>query len=80
MTKTFLGLLKLADLSKKTANSSAGKEAEKKIDAETSQTQEGTGDGFSGLHYNIQIHLPATKDVEVYNSIFKSLKEHLFEK
>ena len=32
-----------------------------------------------GLHYNIQIHLPATKDVEVYNAIFKSLREHLLE-
>lgn len=31
----------------------------------------------SGLHYNIQIHLPATKEVEVYNAIFKSLKENL---
>lgn len=31
------------------------------------------------LHYNIQIHLPATKDLEVYNAIFKSLKEHIFE-
>jgi hypothetical protein len=31
------------------------------------------------LHYNIQIHLPATKDVEVFNVIFKSLKEHLLE-
>lgn len=30
-----------------------------------------------GLHYNIQIHLPATKDIEVYNAIFKSLKEQL---
>lgn len=29
------------------------------------------------LHYNIQIHLPATKDVEVFNAIFRSLKEHL---
>ncbi len=29
------------------------------------------------LHYNIQIHLPATKDVEVYNAIFKALREHL---
>lgn len=28
-------------------------------------------------HYNIQIHLPATKDVSVYNAIFKSLREHL---
>jgi hypothetical protein len=35
--------------------------------------------GSAGLHYNIQIHLPATKDTEVYDAIFKSLKEHLFE-
>jgi hypothetical protein len=30
-----------------------------------------------GLHNNIQIHLPATKDLEVYSAIFKSLREHL---
>ena len=29
------------------------------------------------LHYTIQVHLPATKDLEVYNAIFKSLKENL---
>lgn len=29
------------------------------------------------MHYNIQIHLPETKDVAVYDAIFKSLKEHL---
>lgn len=29
------------------------------------------------LHYNIQIHLPETKDLAVYDAIFKSLKEHL---
>ena len=29
------------------------------------------------LHYDIQIHLPPTRDVEIYNAIFKSLKEHL---
>lgn len=29
------------------------------------------------LRYNIEVHLPATKDVEVYNAIFKSLREHL---
>ncbi|WP_273021439.1 DUF5343 domain-containing protein [Rheinheimera sp.] len=34
---------------------------------------------LAGLHYNIQIHLPATKDIEVYNAIFKSLREHLLE-
>ena len=31
------------------------------------------------LHYNIQIHLPATKDLEVYNAIFKSLWSHLID-
>jgi hypothetical protein len=29
------------------------------------------------LHYNIQIHLPTTNDIAVYNAIFKSVKEHL---
>lgn len=31
----------------------------------------------AGFHYNIQIHLPTTTDITVYNAIFKSLKEHL---
>jgi uncharacterized protein DUF5343 len=34
--------------------------------------------GVATLHYNIQIHLPTTTDVTVYNAIFKSLKENLF--
>jgi hypothetical protein len=29
------------------------------------------------FHYNIQIHLPATSDVSVYNAIFRALKENL---
>lgn len=29
------------------------------------------------FHYNIQIHLPATTDISVYNAIFKSIKENL---
>lgn len=33
--------------------------------------------GVPGFHYNIQIHLPTTTDITVYNAIFKSLKEHL---
>ena len=32
-----------------------------------------------GLNYSIEIHLPATKDVEVYNAIFKSLRDHLID-
>jgi len=29
------------------------------------------------LHYNIQIHLPESRDAAVYDAIFRSLKEHL---
>lgn len=29
------------------------------------------------FHYNLQIILPATTDIAVYNAIFKSIKEHL---
>jgi hypothetical protein len=79
MTKTFMGLLSLADLSKKAVNTPAAKEPEKKAVLEVDALPRMHGGGVSGLHYNIQIHLPATKDIEVYNSIFKSLKEHLFE-
>jgi hypothetical protein len=77
MTKTFFGLLSLADLGAK-PNAKESKETEKQevknLEPEGPIRPEYR---FSGLHYNIQIHLPATKEVEVYNSIFKSLREHL---
>ena len=38
---------------------------------------EGHRAGVPEFHYNIQIHLPVTTDITVYNAIFKSLKEHL---
>jgi len=81
MSKTFYALLSLADLSKKGAASPSVKETDKKTEIKTPLPPPSqNGLGASGLHYNIQIHLPATKDIEVYNSIFKSLREHLFEK
>jgi hypothetical protein len=30
------------------------------------------------LHYNIQIHLPESRDPAVYDALFRSLKRHLF--
>jgi hypothetical protein len=30
------------------------------------------------LHYNIQIHLPESRDQAVYDALFRSLKKHLF--
>jgi hypothetical protein len=84
MTNTFYALLALSDL-KATAPQ---KKKTQEIQAETPETKktemnETTKDRpaihAAGLHYNIQIHLPATKDVEVYNAIFKSLRDHLYE-
>jgi hypothetical protein len=83
MTKTFYGLLPLADLS-------AASPSKAKIETAPKATEEQETDDKPNLkiangslghsfHYNIQIHLPATKDVEVYNAIFKSLKEHLID-
>lgn len=86
MAKTFVALLGLADLSADSSQSSASKEDASKDskDVDDQKNDDSSNNRKSklhapGLHYNIQIHLPATKDVEVYNAIFKSLKEHLFE-
>ena len=79
MAKTFLALLALADLSAKKKAAPTPVEAKQSSPEQPAPIQpEGNIFGRTGLHYNIQIHLPATKDVEVYNAIFKSLREHLF--
>lgn len=82
MASTFYALLDLADLTGSAAVET--KKEEKKPEPPpppSKPTPEITppAHGQPSLHYNIQIHLPATKDVEVYNAIFKSLKEHLLE-
>jgi len=80
MASTFYALLDLADLSGYT--SAETKKEEKKPEPPPPKPAPETTPSVHGhpsLHYNIQIHLPATKDVEVYNAIFKSLKEHLLE-
>ena len=80
LTNTFLALLSLADVSGKAKPKQPRKEEKKETPKENHNEtllqfpQERT----PGLYYNIQIHLPATKDIEVYNAIFKSLKEHLY--
>ena len=82
--KTFEALLKLADLD-------GAKPPAKKKDSETKEqepklpspshvdVQTRTKASFVGLRYNVEVHLPATKDVEVFNAIFKALKEHLLD-
>jgi Family of unknown function (DUF5343) len=90
--RTFLALLALCDPdtlygSAKPSQSEAEQPDQTPIFAPISSTApaEKNGNGYPsvkppvGLHYNVQIHLPATKDVEVYNAIFKSLREHLID-
>jgi len=86
MASTFYSLLELADMSDPATLGPAKKDEHQKgtqpiaavqpkviADAAPLQHTRPT------LHYNIQIHLPATKDVEVFNAIFKALKDHLLE-
>jgi Family of unknown function (DUF5343) len=86
MASTFFALLGLADLSAtgaaRAATPAAETEKETPSRRNTHEDEERTSKTrrtATSLHYNIQIHLPATKDIEVYNAIFKSLKEHLVE-
>jgi Family of unknown function (DUF5343) len=80
MTKTFYALLGLAELTKRTSGSPSETSAQPKVvTAIATSSAPQTARAGASLHYNIQIHLPATKDVEVYNAIFKSLREHLVE-
>lgn len=83
MASTFYALLGLADLSASAEEKK--KETEEHLQVTIPPTGKNQSEherelrGRTSLHYNIQIHLPATKDVEVYNAIFKSLKGHLLE-
>ena len=83
MASTFYALLALADLSPVESTSAAKKIEQKKEETiakpEMDISTKESAKHRPTLHYNIQIHLPATKDVEVFNAIFKSLKEHLLD-
>ena len=86
--RTFLSLLELSDTDStkreaqpkvaqpKVAQPKVAQPEPPKLDAKHSQN---SASRAVGLNYNIQIHLPATKDIEVYNAIFKSLREHIID-
>lgn len=75
---TFLELSKLAAWD---GTAPAPKRDTKEDGAEESLNQLGSGGlafkGKLGLSYTINLNLPATKDIEVFNAIFKSLRENL---
>jgi hypothetical protein len=82
MASTFYSLLPLADLTAATPGATLDKKQEPEptppptLQRSDNHERRATP---ATLHYNIQIHLPATKDVEVFNAIFKSLREHLLD-
>ena len=80
MAATFFALLDLADINAKPAATTEAKVAPQETlpPKEVEETLP-KSHARPSLHYNIQIHLPATKDIEVFNAIFKSLKEHLLD-
>lgn len=71
---TFKALCSIADFSENAINEDSSKEEPLESDTQTSPIIPLTTPQF---HYNIQIHLPATTDISVYNAIFKSLKDNL---
>lgn len=86
MASTFYALLEMADLSVATPpkkDDKPEKEPETGAVVALPRKNEEASDASQSprptFHYNIEIHLPATKDVEVFNAIFKSLREHLLE-
>ena len=76
MANTFKALCEVADWSEKRSvaekqdiDINTGTEFENKADVQENAKM--------NLHYNIQIHLPETTNMAVYDAIFQSLKKHL---
>jgi hypothetical protein len=81
MALTFSALTKLADFKSAPAAlpvETPVQEADQILERTDRALGHHTKLGLGGLHYNIQIILPETRDAKVYDAIFRSLREHLF--
>ncbi|MGQ3298457.1 DUF5343 domain-containing protein [Reyranella sp.] len=79
ISMTFGALAKLADFGKRPA---VAIQSEEQADQSILPNPVSTASGVStktlgGLHYNIQIILPESRDPKVYDALFRSLREHL---
>jgi hypothetical protein len=78
IASTFFELSKLAKW-----ESAADKPKQKKKDADREEEDQGGSDKETlfkarlGLSYTVNLNLPATTEIEVFNAIFKSLRENL---
>lgn len=71
---TFFALLRLADLS---ATKPVTAEISRASTDATSLPSDQRKSRELEFAYNIQIQLPATRDIEIYNAIFRSIRENL---
>lgn len=89
MANTFKALADYAEWDKvaKKTEEKKGKNGEKKIGpigGESTIPRKAESEGLDAegekpqFHYNIQIHLPESRDPAVYDALFESLKKHLF--
>ena len=82
MAMTFRALCDLADWSKDTNEKKVESSAETVVETSIHTSSKepncvSTPPSNMNLHYNIQIHLPETTNMAVYDAIFQSLKKHL---
>lgn len=82
IAKTFVALCEVADFSKTTATPKKSKEVKEKEGSAELPKRHTKSEGLKGLsvdalQYHINIVLPETRDQAVYDSIFKSLRDHL---
>jgi uncharacterized protein DUF5343 len=74
---TFQSLARLADFeSGRISKSYAAGENPEAVERPAGQSIDGYS-GRLGISYTINLNLPATTEIEVFNSIFKALKEHI---
>ena len=81
VASTFLELSKLAIFDGEASKASKGKEAQAPEDLKDKDVGSQVGSGHHaaklGISYTINLNLPATTEIQVFNAIFKSLKEHI---
>jgi hypothetical protein len=77
IASTFLELSKLADWGVATPTVKQDVKREGEEESDQPGAREEVFKGRLGLSYTINLNLPATTEIEVFNAIFKSLRENL---
>jgi hypothetical protein len=78
MAMTFINLVKHADFAAKLDASPKPEREEESRGVPTLTKPPISATTMGGLHYNIQLILPDSRDPKVFDALFRSLREHLF--